>query len=166
MIYAANAVWFCSFLLEFTHIINKVIFPEPPARDTLDRTSDNLGVATELLWGLLCLNQQNQKISKGSFLYNEQKIETAAKLQYVSMLAVLALSQFLLDITANHGLRTPGDEIPFTTRPKIKSQSQIYMYGQSIFCLPHRPKISGYFDLCLHWGPQSVLPIITLQDKF
>ena len=23
--------------------------------------------------------------------------------------------------------------------------------GQSIFCLPHRPKISGFFDLCIHW---------------
>ena len=36
-------------------------------------------------------------------------------------------------------------------RPKIKSQSQIYRYGRSIFCLPHRPKISGFFDLCVHW---------------
>ena len=26
-------------------------------------------------------------------------------------------------------------------------------YGQSIFCLPHRPKISDFFDLCLHWVP-------------
>ena len=51
----------------------------------------------------------------------------------------------------NHGLRTLGKEIAFTTRPKIKSQSQIYKYGRSIFCLPHRRKISGFFDLCLHW---------------
>ena len=42
-------------------------------------------------------------------------------------------------------------QIAFTARPKIKSQSQIYRYGRSIFCLPHRPKISGFFDLCLHW---------------
>ena len=61
-----------------------------------------------------------------------------------------------LQITApfneyHHGLRTPGEEIAFTARPKIKSQSQIYRYGRSIFCLPHRPKISGFFDLCLHW---------------
>ena len=50
-----------------------------------------------------------------------------------------------------HGLRTPDEEIAFTARPKIKSQSQIYRHGQSIFCLPHRPKISGFFELCLHW---------------
>ena len=39
----------------------------------------------------------------------------------------------------------------FTTRPKIQSQSQIFRYGQSIFCLPHRPNFSDIFDLCLHW---------------
>jgi hypothetical protein len=50
-----------------------------------------------------------------------------------------------------HRLRTPGEEIPFTAWPKIKSQSRIYRYGRSIFCLPHRPKISGFFDLCPHW---------------
>ena len=50
-----------------------------------------------------------------------------------------------------HGLRTPGEEITFTARPKIKSQSQIDRYGRSTFCLPHRPKILGFFDLCLHW---------------
>ena len=41
-----------------------------------------------------------------------------------------------------HGLRTPGEEIAFTARPKINSHSQIFRYGQSIFCLPHRPKLS------------------------
>ena len=51
----------------------------------------------------------------------------------------------------DHGLRTPSEEIAFTARPKIKSQSQIHRYGRSIFCLPHRPKISGFFVLCLHW---------------
>ena len=49
-----------------------------------------------------------------------------------------------------HGLRTPGGEIAFTTRLKIKSQSQIFRYGRRIFCLPHRPTISDFFDLCLH----------------
>ena len=53
--------------------------------------------------------------------------------------------------TLHHGLRTPGEEIAFTARLKIKSQSQIYRYGRSIFCLPHRPKFSYFFDLCLHW---------------
>ena len=36
-----------------------------------------------------------------------------------------------------NGLRTPIDEIAFTARPKINSHSQIFRYGQSIFCLPH-----------------------------
>ena len=52
---------------------------------------------------------------------------------------------------SHHGLRTPSEEIPLTARLKIKSQSQIYRYGQSIFCLPHQPKVSGFFDLRLHW---------------
>ena len=51
----------------------------------------------------------------------------------------------------NHGLRTPREEIAFTARPKIHSHSQIFRYGQSIFCLPHRPNFSDIFDLCLHW---------------
>ena len=46
---------------------------------------------------------------------------------------------------SDHGLRTPREEIAFTARPKIQSQSQIFMYGRSIFCLP------DIFDLCLHW---------------
>ena len=29
--------------------------------------------------------------------------------------------------------------------------SKIFRYGRSIFCLPHQPKISDFFDLCLHW---------------
>ena len=50
-----------------------------------------------------------------------------------------------------HGLRTPREEIAFTARPKIQSQSQIFGYGRSIFCLPHWPNFSDIFDLCLHW---------------
>ena len=51
----------------------------------------------------------------------------------------------------NHRLRTPREEIAFTARPKIQSQSQIFRYGRSIFCLPHRLNFSDIFDLCLHW---------------
>ena len=51
----------------------------------------------------------------------------------------------------HHKLRTPGEEITFTAWPKINSYSQIFSYGPSIFCLPHQPKISDFFDLCLHW---------------
>ena len=51
----------------------------------------------------------------------------------------------------SHRLRTPGEEIAYTARPKINSNSKIFRYGQSLFCLPHRPKFSYLFDLCLHW---------------
>ena len=51
----------------------------------------------------------------------------------------------------NHRLRTPREEIAFTARPKIQSQPQIFRYGRSIFCLPHRPNFSDIFDLCLLW---------------
>ena len=52
--------------------------------------------------------------------------------------------------TIYHGLRTPGEEIAFTAQLKIHSQSNIFKYGRSIFCLPPRPKFSDFFDLCLH----------------
>ena len=50
-----------------------------------------------------------------------------------------------------HGLWTPREEISFTARPKIQSQSQIFRYSRSIFCLPHWPNFSNIFDLYLHW---------------
>ena len=40
----------------------------------------------------------------------------------------------------------PREKIVFTARPKIQSQSQIFQ-----ICLPHRPKFSEIFNLCLHW---------------
>ena len=55
------------------------------------------------------------------------------------------------DYRLKHGLRTPREKIAFTAQPKIQSQSQIFRYGRSIFCLPHRPNFSDIFDLCLHW---------------
>ena len=33
----------------------------------------------------------------------------------------------------------------------MAESSQIFRYGRSIFCLPHRPNFSDIFDLCLHW---------------
>ena len=44
-----------------------------------------------------------------------------------------------------------GNSLHCTARPKIQSQSQIFKYGRSIFCLPHWPNYSDIFDLCLHW---------------
>ena len=61
------------------------------------------------------------------------------------------MSLRLSSIHFRHGLRTPREDISFTVRPKIQTQSQIFRYEGSIFCLPHRPKFSDIFDLCLHW---------------
>ena len=61
-----------------------------------------------------------------------------------------------------HGLRTPREERAFTARPKIQSQSQIFRYNGSIFCLPHRPNFSDIFDLCLHW--MSVVRALLVKE--
>ena len=55
------------------------------------------------------------------------------------------------DITHSvaHRLQTAREEIAFTSQPKIHSQS--HKHDGSLFCLPHRPKFSDIFDLCLHW---------------
>ena len=63
----------------------------------------------------------------------------------------IGLPQSVHNHSYAHGLRTPGEEIAFTARPKIHSHSQNFRYGRRIFCLPHRPKISGFIDFCLHW---------------
>ena len=64
-----------------------------------------------------------------------------------------------------HGLRTPGEEIAFTARTKIQSHSQIFRYGRSIFCLPHWPKFSDYFDLCLQWVFVRVANVVAHHDE-
>ena len=40
---------------------------------------------------------------------------------------------FLREIGCQHGLRTPREEIAFTTRPKIQSQSQIFGTAEAYF---------------------------------
>ena len=54
-----------------------------------------------------------------------------------------------------HGLRTPGEEIAFTARPKINSQSQIFRYSQRVFCLPHRPIFFRYLWFMPSLGVRS-----------
>ena len=65
-----------------------------------------------------------------------------------NLINIIKQSPFSLH-TRNY--RPPSEEIIFTARPKINSHSQIFRYGRRIFCLPHRPKFSDIFDLCLHW---------------
>ena len=54
---------------------------------------------------------------------------------------------------SNHGLQTPSEEIAFTARAKIKSQSQVCIgtvqWKHILSAI--LPIISGFFDLCLHW---------------
>ena len=66
-------------------------------------------------------------------------------------------------IVAAHGLQTHREEKAFTVRPKIQSQSQMFWYGRSIFCLPHPPNFSDIFDLCLHW---DIVRVAALQLSF
>ena len=51
----------------------------------------------------------------------------------------------------HHRLQTPVKEIPFNEQLKINSHPQIFRYVQRIFCLPHWPKFSDFFDLRLQW---------------
>ena len=50
-----------------------------------------------------------------------------------------------------------------------KSTPTLKLYGHSIFCLPHWPKFSDFFDLCLHWvsvvrGLLHILAAVFRQD--
>ena len=58
------------------------------------------------------------------------------------------------------GLLTLSEEIAFTAQPKINWHTHIFKFCQSIFCLPHSPKFSDLFDLCLHWVS------VTMANKF
>ena len=71
-------------------------------------------------------------------------------LQFFFFILFCNFHQHLQGNKLRHGLRTPREEIAFTARPKIQSQSQIFRYGRSIFRLPHWPNFSEIFDLCLH----------------
>ena len=55
---------------------------------------------------------------------------------------IIILTFFSFSNPNYQGLRMPREEVAFTARPKIHSHFQIFRYGQSIFCLPHRPNFS------------------------
>ena len=44
----------------------------------------------------------------------------------------------------------PVRKLPSLHGRNQNSHSQIFRYNQNIFCLPHRPKFSYFFYLCLH----------------
>jgi phosphatidylglycerophosphate synthase len=91
----------------------------------------------------------NNYINKSSFEKSGSTVYVVL-MYYIYFIYILLQREIFLDFILAvyaYGLRTPREEIAFTARPKIKSQSQIL----SIFCLPHWPKTSDFFDLCLHW---------------
>ena len=61
-----------------------------------------------------------------------QSVLSRLHFSYTVIFPNMHLSKWLRSVVHNHGLRTPGEEIAFTARPKIKSQSQIFRYGLSI----------------------------------
>ena len=93
-------------------------------------------------------NQPNLTCQLIKFIYSEKTTE----FDYFNMASEYCrrdlVNSFKLIILLDHGLRTPREEIDFTSRPKIHYHSQIIRYSRSIFCLPHRPKFSA---LCLNW---------------
>ena len=83
------------------------------------------------------------------------------------IVCVLQTKSLYISRVVRHRLRTPWEEIVFTARLKIHSHSQIFRYGQSIFCLPHRPNFSDIFDLCLHWvSVVRVVSYLTMECVF
>ena len=106
-----------------------------------DRNSDRCSCKISLLSASLT-DSKNWKITKQQCIFN--KVDSVF-CQWSTPRSLLYHN------TLSHRLRTPREEIAFTAPPKIQSQSQIFRFSVSIFCLPHRPKISDFFDLCLHW---------------
>ena len=101
---------------------------------------------TQLFWNsntyLSLVSKKNlKKFCKGS-VWNSPLIHKCLN----EFIIILCYVHFVY----KHGLWTPREEIAFTARPKIQSQSQIFRYSRSIFCLPHRPNFSDIFDLCLY----------------
>ena len=99
------------------------------------------------------LGQFSQKISKIGRVYSSKFICIFSF--YLTMSFYQMGSEQVLESSKRwytyHGLRTSREEIAFTARPEIHSHSQIFRYGQSMFCLPHWPNFSDIIDLCFHW---------------
>ena len=64
-----------------------------------------------------------------NFLGLLRKHELCANTSYYTLLHSILRRQ--IKHTNNHGLRTPGEKISFTARPKINSHFQIFRYDQS-----------------------------------
>jgi hypothetical protein len=104
--------------------------------------------SVEAVWGC---NSKTDQIAHN----NESKLKFSMALPLPGFLKVFLLPQASMEAAwgcniETHGLWTPREERAFTAWPKILSHSQMFRYGRSIFCLPHRPNFSDIFDLCLH----------------
>ena len=85
-----------------------------------------------------------------------------------------------------HIFEKPGSEIcTYTTDARWRNRlhcmaenqlplPNVYVYSQSISYLPHLPKFSDFFDLCLHWMsvlrspcvPRCIIPFARYGNKF
>ena len=93
----------------------------------------------------------NKSLQESSCYCSRQNLFPQSTICFGNKREVFYTNRYKFFVHWIHGLRTPGEDIAFTDRPKIHSHSQIFRYGRCIFCLPHRPKFSYFFDLCLHW---------------
>ena len=142
-----------SLVLVFTRLWRSMC-PRFPKNEKLPPKYDNNGnrlldVLEEIPRVVPCWN-------RGCHKYNEDELFTCPNGSKIQKKYVCDGHQDCRDNSdelncPTHGLRTPREEIAFTARPKIHSHSQIFRYGGSIFCLPHRPNFSDIFDLSLHW---------------
>ena len=101
-------------------------------------------------------SKNTEKKKKGYFpldcLHHQSLTMKLTATRILERLGIQTSTSFVKSLIRRiHGLRTPEEEIAFTARPKIQSQSQIFRCGGSIFCLPHRPNFSDIFDFCLDW---------------
>ena len=75
--------------------------------------------------GTLCTKRTNLKRQMKAYVSDRAIYTRRVKRQY----GICWLKKELSMVHGTHGLRMPREEIAFTARPKIQSQSQIFRYG-------------------------------------
>jgi hypothetical protein len=105
-----------------------------------------LGLKVRFTQKMLVKCHSSEPFFAPGLLFPVNGMKSSHKMSIFSFFCIIQINLLKAD-TNMHGLRTHREETAFTARPKIQSQSQIFRYGRSIFCLPH---FSDIFDLCLH----------------
>ena len=115
-------------------------------RSSWDMTSKDKVLDTD--WLSHCLESLLSQEIVEKYGFSTQ--QTATKVVLRDLIFTRKLKEVCMKYPLVHGLRTLREEIVFTAQPKIHSHSQMFRYGRSIFCQPHRPNFSDIFDLWLH----------------